>query len=37
MKEKGLLVDEEKWFSNVSYVGNVGGGSIFIMVDELFN
>lgn len=37
LKEKGLLLDEQKWFTNLSYVGNVGAASIFIMLDELFN
>lgn len=27
----------KKWFTNLSYVGNVGAASIFIMLDELFN
>jgi 3-oxoacyl-[acyl-carrier-protein] synthase-3 len=33
----GMSVPQEKWFTNLSYVGNVGAGSIYLMVDELFH
>ena len=41
IKEKldsvGLSIPAEKWFTNLSYVGNVGAGSIYLMLEELFN
>jgi len=36
MTQNDLHIPEEKWFSNLSQVGNVGAGSIYLMVDELF-
>jgi 3-oxoacyl-[acyl-carrier-protein] synthase-3 len=30
-------VPYEKWFMNLSKVGNVGAASVFLMIDELFN
>ena len=35
--KKGIHVPLEKWFMNLSKVGNVGSASIFLMVEELFN
>lgn len=32
----GVIIDEKKWFSNLTTKGNTGSASIFIMVDELF-
>lgn len=32
----GMVIEPEKWFSNLSTKGNTGSASIFIMVDELF-
>lgn len=37
LKEKGLLLSENKWFTNLCSVGNVGSASIFIMLTELFH
>ncbi len=37
LEQNGLGIPQEKWFTNLSHVGNVGAGSIFLMVDELFN
>ncbi|MGN6647587.1 MAG: beta-ketoacyl-ACP synthase III [Cytophaga sp.] len=37
LAENGMAIPEEKWFTNLSTVGNVGAGSIYLMVDELFN
>ena len=37
MKELGWEIPEEKWFINLSAVGNVGAGSIYLMLDELFH
>lgn len=34
--KKGITIPLEKWFMNLSKVGNVGSASIFLMLDELF-
>ncbi|TAH42619.1 MAG: StlD/DarB family beta-ketosynthase [Bacteroidetes bacterium] len=36
MLKNGFNIPEERWFSNLSQVGNVGAGSIYLMIDELF-
>jgi 3-oxoacyl-[acyl-carrier-protein] synthase-3 len=33
----GLDIPKEKWFTNLSTVGNVGAGSPYLMLEELFN
>lgn len=33
----GMSIPKEKWFTNLGTKGNVGAGSIYLMVDELFN
>ena len=33
----GLEIDDEKWFYNLTKVGNVGSASTFLMLEELFN
>lgn len=33
----GMEVPLEKWFTNLTSVGNIGSGSIFIMLEELMN
>lgn len=35
LKEKGLLLDTGKWFTNLTRVGNIGSASIYVMLDEL--
>ena len=37
LEEKNMGVPKEKWFTNLSSVGNVGSGSIYLMIDALFN
>ncbi len=37
LEENGLGIPAEKWCINLSYVGNVGAGSVFLMVDELMH
>lgn len=37
MKEQGIGIPKEKWFTNLKDVGNVGSASIYLMVDELKN
>ena len=32
----GLHIPYEKWFANLDTIGNVGAGSVYLMVDELF-
>ncbi len=32
----GIGIPNEKWFTNLATVGNVGAGSIYLMIDELF-
>ena len=36
LEQKGMPIPQEKWFTNLTRVGNVGAGSIYLMVDELF-
>ncbi len=35
--EYQIEIPKERWFTNLSLVGNVGAGSIYLMVDELFH
>lgn len=35
--DNGMPIAKDKWFTNLAYTGNVGAGSIYLMVDELFN
>lgn len=37
MSEAGLMIPEEKWFTNLRSKGNTGAASIFIMLEEAFN
>jgi 3-oxoacyl-[acyl-carrier-protein] synthase-3 len=37
LKKAGVLIDEEKWVSNLPSKGNTGTASIFILLEELFN
>ncbi len=37
LDEHGLHIPEEKWFTNLDKKGNVGAGSIYLMMEELFN
>ena len=37
LDENNMSIPQEKWFTNLTKVGNVGAGSIFLMIDELFN
>jgi 3-oxoacyl-[acyl-carrier-protein] synthase-3 len=37
MKNQGIEVADEKWFTNLTKVGNVGSASIYIILEELFN
>lgn len=36
-KERGLDLPQEKWFMNLSEVGNVGAASIYLMIEELMH
>lgn len=33
----GMNIPDEKWFTNLYTVGNVGAGSMYLMIDELFH
>jgi 3-oxoacyl-[acyl-carrier-protein] synthase-3 len=37
MTEAGLMIPEEKWFTNLRSKGNTGAASIFVMLEEAFN
>lgn len=37
LEEKGIGIPQEKWFSNLANVGNVGAGSVYLMIDELLS
>ncbi|RTY94012.1 beta-ketoacyl-ACP synthase III [Flavobacterium sp. GT3R68] len=37
MIQRGMTFPKEKWFMNLSRVGNVGSASIYLMVEELMN
>jgi 3-oxoacyl-[acyl-carrier-protein] synthase-3 len=37
LKENGTGIEYDKWFVNLSQVGNVGAASVYLMVDELFH
>lgn len=36
LKKNGITIPYEKWFTNLKTKGNVGAGSIYLMVDDLF-
>lgn len=37
LQEKGIGMSDEKWFMNLSRVGNVGSASIYLALEELMN
>ena len=37
MESKGISIPKEKWFTNLKTKGNLGAGSIYIILEELFN
>jgi len=37
LEENGMGIPKEKWFTNLATKGNVGAGSIYLMVEELMN
>jgi 3-oxoacyl-[acyl-carrier-protein] synthase-3 len=37
LKENGMEIPYDKWFTNLTQVGNVGSASIYLMLDELFH
>lgn len=37
LDEAGVSIPEQRWFSNLATVGNVGAGSIFLMLDALWH
>lgn len=36
LRHNNIEIPEEKWFTNLETVGNVGSASIYLMIDELF-
>ena len=36
MKDQGIQIPQERWFTNLSTVGNIGSASIYLMMEELF-
>ncbi len=37
MEEIGFTIPYERWFTNLSYKGNTGSASIYVMLEELFH
>lgn len=37
LRENGMEITKDRWFTNLSYKGNVGAGSAYLMVDELYH
>lgn len=37
LEQNGMGIPAEKWFTNLSTIGNIGAGSIYLIVDELYN
>lgn len=37
LEENGIGIPKEKWFTNLRTKGNVGAGSAYLMLEELFN
>jgi len=37
LKSDGMEITKDKWFTNLTSVGNVGSASIYIMLEELFH
>ena len=37
LEYNGIPIPYEKWFVNLSTVGNVGAASVYMMIDELFH
>lgn len=37
LRSNDIIISKDKWFTNLASKGNVGAGSIYLMVDELFN
>lgn len=35
--DQGIIINDEKWFTNLDKVGNIGAASGYMMLDELFN
>ncbi len=36
LEENNMPIPQEKWFTNLSKVGNIGAASVYLMIDELF-
>ena len=36
-RDQGVYIPQEKWFTNLTRLGNVGAASIYCMLEELFH
>ena len=36
-REKGVFIPQEKWYTNLTRLGNVGAASIYFMLEEIFH
>jgi 3-oxoacyl-[acyl-carrier-protein] synthase-3 len=37
IKKQNIDIPQEKWFTNLTKVGNIGAGSVYMMIEELMN
>ena len=37
MKAQGIDIPQERWFTNLSSVGNIGSAAVYVMLEELFH
>jgi 3-oxoacyl-[acyl-carrier-protein] synthase-3 len=37
MKAQGIDIPQERWFTNLSSVGNIGSAAVYVMLAELFH
>jgi len=37
LKKQDIEINDEKWFTNLTSVGNIGSASIYVILDELFH
>ena len=37
LERVGLFISPDKWFTNLSQIGNIGSGSIIMMLEEIIN
>lgn len=37
LRKWGMVIPQEKWFTNLTKVGNIGSASVFLMLEELYH